>query len=74
MTPRKDWYQVQAVHPHKVDPFNIYINRFPTQAKAEEQRDKLEKEGYEHIHILPPEPRPVTQPKALGAPYGNPGR
>ncbi len=54
-SPRYDWWQVQAIHPDKKEPFDTYINRFPTEAKAEEKKLELEKQGYEHINIIPPD-------------------
>lgn len=54
-SPRYDWWQVQAIHPDKKDPFDLYINRFPTKAKAEAQKLELEKQGYQHINIIEPD-------------------
>lgn len=54
MTPRFDWWQVQAIHPHKTEPFDIYINRFPTETRAREVMEDLMRQGYQHINILPP--------------------
>lgn len=55
MTPRYDWWQVQAVHPHKTEPFDIYINRFPSESKAREVMADLKEQGYEHINIIEPD-------------------
>lgn len=54
-SPRYDWYQVQAIHPDKKEPFDVYINRFPTLAQAEAQKLELEKQGYENINIIEPD-------------------
>lgn len=54
-SPRYDWWQVQAIHPDKKEPFDVYINRFPTLAQAEAQKLELEKQGYENINIIEPD-------------------
>ncbi len=54
-SPRYDWWQVQATHPHKTEPFDIYINRFPSKARALEVMDDLKKQGYEHINLIEPD-------------------
>ena len=55
MSPRYDWWGVQAIHPHKKDPFDVYVNRFPTEEKAREIMASLANEGYEYINLIKPE-------------------
>ena len=55
MSPRYDWWSVQGIHPDKKDPYDVYINRFPTEAKANAMKASLMEQGYEHITITPPD-------------------
>lgn len=54
-TPRYDWWQVQAIHPDKTEPFDIYVNRFPTEKRAREVMADLTRQGYEHINLIEPD-------------------
>jgi hypothetical protein len=66
MTSRQhDWWQVQAIHPHKTEPFDIYINSFPTEARAREVMASIKEEGYEHINLI--EPDRVKKQRAVSA-------
>lgn len=57
MTQRwKTHYTVQAIHPDKKEPFDIYINYFTTLSLAKEAAAVLLDQGYDHITISPPEP------------------
>lgn len=49
-----DMWRVEAIHPHKIDPFDTYINHFSTSEKADACKAELERQGYEHITITPP--------------------
>lgn len=53
-SPRFDWWEVQAIHPDKKDPFDVYVNRFPKKEQAEAMKETLAQQGYEYINILPP--------------------
>ena len=50
----KTSWRLEGTHPDKVEPFDVYINFYSTQAKAEEARLEIERQGYEHCHITPP--------------------
>ncbi len=54
-SPRYDThYEVSGFHPDKKEPFDFYINFFPTENLALECKQILEQQGYEHINIVPP--------------------
>lgn len=54
-TPRYDTHwEVSGYHPDKREPFDLYINFFPTEARALEVKEELIRQGYEHINIVPP--------------------
>lgn len=55
MTPssRTHW-RVEGIHPDKREPFNIFINFYRTKAKADEAKAEIERQGYEHVTIIPP--------------------
>ncbi len=47
-------WRVEGIHPHKVDPFDCFINFYKTRASAQAAKDEIERLGYENVTILPP--------------------
>lgn len=50
---RTHW-RVEGIHPDKKEPFDTYINFFATQTKAQEAAAEIERQGFEHVNIIPP--------------------
>lgn len=50
----KNAWRLDGVHPDKVEPFDVYINFYSSEAKAAEAKVEIERQGYEHCHITPP--------------------
>lgn len=57
MTPtsRTHW-RVEGIHPGKVDPFDTFINFYASETRAHEAKDEIERQGFEHVTITPPNP------------------
>lgn len=47
-------WRLEGIHPDKVEPFDTFINFYTTQAKAEEAKAEIERQGFEHCRITPP--------------------
>jgi hypothetical protein len=47
-------YTVQGIHPDKKDPFDRFINYYPTREKAVAAKAEIEQQGFEHVTITPP--------------------
>ena len=55
MSPRYDWWGVQAIHPDKAEGYDVYIRRFPSLADALRKMPELEAEGYRHVKLIEPD-------------------
>ncbi len=54
LTSRNAW-RLEGTHPDKKEPFDTYINFYSSEAKAEEAKAEIERQGYEFCHVTPPD-------------------
>ena len=50
----KTSWRLEGTHPDKREPYDVFINFYSTQSKAEEAKQEIERQGYEHCTITPP--------------------
>lgn len=47
-------WRLEGRHPDKKEPFDLFINFYTTQAKAQVAMQEIERQGFEHCHITAP--------------------
>lgn len=49
-------WRVEGIHPDKKEPFNTFINFYSSEARANDAKTEIERQGFEHVTVIPPKP------------------